>query len=850
MNVFHRVRVALHRTSARALILVGSLLTGCAQPTPPPAPPLTALPTTAAVHVDTAVPTDPAEGLARASLSVSTPSLAQSEVPLYETLEIRFDVAGSTATNLDFPYDPDPPPGLIGRVGITVEGLFLPPGEMDWARAIVQPAFRYQSYRSLRDGSGVEALVPVDRPIWLLRFAPTRVGTWQMKVRSQDAGVCPEGSLTCDHWAESSVASFSAIAPLPGRHGFIQVSERDPRYFEYTDGTLFRVAGFQEALGIDSDVDGLFANYSDNGVTLLRGWMSATSVFSRGYSQWAAWTGSELDWNSPLPGHDVSARLDAGSPTACMFQGFGESARAAFFAGRTYQLTVRARLAGVDAAHDPARPFGLVVRLGGWPKDRCDTSEASDVVLSPYWTGDGQWADYSATFQLDRDVVLNGSTYLTVALENASAGAAYIDSVVVTEDPGGPNVLPHGNLNDHLGFDQAASWRWDQVLKSAQAHGLALKLVVMEKQDSILGYIRPDGTVASERDDANFYGLAGQETKVRRLQEYFWRYLTARWGSSPAVHSWELVNEGDPFNGNHYDLANAFARAVHATDPNRHMVTTSFWHSFPVDEFWGHPAYPDIDYADFHAYVDTTWLTPDDFSDRALSAGCGVDVDCFKRALVNDSALYHLTHSEAVEQAALPKPVVRGEGSLTLPGSQQVSDPDLMRDIHGVWLHKLLFAQLDAGGLQELYWYNDEMRANNLYGVFTRYRDFLEGVDLNAGGWRAVEWREPDERLRVVGQFNPEWGRAAVWIDNAAQTWRSVVDGRVPTAVTARVSLAGFNPGARLRIQWWDLCSGESPDCRITLGREELVSADGAGSVALDVRELVTDLGIKIEPVS
>ncbi len=835
----------------RPLMLAAILMAGCAQPAPPSPPTsqsATIVSTLTAVPGTTRTEPDAPSVTPSIGLSISAPRLDATSVPMYEAAQIAFDIAGTVASNLDFPYDADPPPGLAGRVGITVEGLLLPPGETDWTQAVIQPAFRYQDYRSVTSASAVEAVTPVGQPTWLLRFAPTRVGDWQVKIRAQDATVCPEGVEPCDMWVESTATSFTAGDPLPGRHGFIQVSARDPRYFEYSDGSLFRVAGFQDELGIDTDVDATFAKYASNGITLLRGWMSATSVFSRGYSQWAAWTDSELDWNVPVPGHDVSARLDAGSPTACMFQGFGESARAAFYGGRTYQLTVRARIDAVSAPRDFGRPYGLVVRLGGWPKDRCDAPQAGDVLLSPYWVGDGVWADYTATFQLDHDIVLDGSAYLTVALENATAGAAYIDSVVVAEQPGGPNVLPHGNLNDHLGFDQAASWRWDQVLNSAAMHGLALKLVVMEKQDSILGYIKPDGSIAPERDDANFYGLAGQETKVRRLQEYFWRYLTARWGASTAVHSWELLNEGDPFNGNHYDLANAFARAVHATDPNRHLVTTSFWHSFPVKEFWGNAAYPDIDYADFHAYVDTTWLTPDDFTDSALSAGCGVDVDCFKRALVGDSALYHLAHSAAVEQAGLTKPVIRGEGSLTLPGSQQVSDPDLMRDVDGVWLHKLLFAQLDAGALQELYWYNDEMRAHDLYGIFGRYRDFLDGVDFNAGGWRAVELSQPDERLRVVGQFKPDQNRAVLWIDNAAHTWRAVVNGQPPAAVTTSVSLSGFTPGSTLRVQWWDLCSGQAPTCRIGIQREQRLQVDGTGSIALDVGGLASDVGVKIDP--
>ncbi len=823
---------------------------GCARARVPTATPAPISPVTTQVLQPTSLPQTPegapspaAPGPAFTPLTLSTPAVA-----VYDPVEIAFGIAGSAATRPDFPYDPSPPPGLDGRVGITVEGQFLPPGESNWARAISQPAFRYQAYDRLEDATGVEALFPVGEPGWRLRFAPTREGRWQARVRAQDAAVCVEGLVPCPHWNLSETVAFEVGPPRPDNHGFIRVSAADPRYFEYSDGTFFRVSGFQEAIGTSTDVDALFAEDAAAGVTLLRSWMSATSVFSRGIAQWSAWANSELDFGVHAPGKDLSARLDAGTPTACMFQGFGESARPAFFAGQPYSVRVHARLVGVTAPRDPAQPFGLVVRLGGWPKELCATVEPNARYLSPYWSGDGDWADYTAEFSLPEDVVLNGAAFFTVALENATSGAAYIDSVTVTTGVGGANVLPHGDLNDHLGFDQAASWRWDRIIDSAAAHGIALKLVVLEKQDEILGRFRLDGTIADARDDANFYGLPGQPSKVRRLQEYYWRYLTARWGYSTAVHSWELLNEGDPFNGNHYDLANAFARAIHDQDPNRHLVTTSFWHSFPVREFWGNPQYPDVDYADFHAYVDTTWLTPEALGDTTLTAGCGADADCFRAALTGDSALFHLTHDRAVAQAGLRMPVVRGEGALTLPGGGQVSDPDLLRDVNGVWLHKLLFAQLAPGALQELYWYTDEIRANGLLGVYWRYRDFLDGVALNSGLWAAADASVQGDAVRVIGQVERGTDRAVLWIDNPADTWRAGVAGRTPPALDAQVRVGGFTPGATLGLTRWNLCSGAAPTCQVMVEQRESVTADTAGVVTIDVRALVADIGIRIEP--
>src|SRR5262249_58347877 len=71
---------------------------------------------------------------------------ASAAVAQYDKLELRLALAGSVASAPELPYDPAPPPGLAGRVGLTVEGLFLPPGAADWGAALVQPAFLYQDY--------------------------------------------------------------------------------------------------------------------------------------------------------------------------------------------------------------------------------------------------------------------------------------------------------------------------------------------------------------------------------------------------------------------------------------------------------------------------------------------------------------------------------------------------------------------------------------------------------------------------------------------------------------------------------------------------------------------------------
>ncbi|MGB3699961.1 MAG: hypothetical protein WA997_01720, partial [Anaerolineales bacterium] len=164
---------------------------------------------------------------ASSALLINGVSQSSSTVPLYDKLEVRFNINGTVAENLQWPYDPDNISGLTTKIGITVDGLFLPPGENDWANAVVIPAFLYQPTvidRSVTaDNANSEWIYPKGDAYWVLRFSPKEKGTWQYKIRAQDDSNYPD-------WSESDPKSFNAINAREGVHGFVQVSTRDPRY--------------------------------------------------------------------------------------------------------------------------------------------------------------------------------------------------------------------------------------------------------------------------------------------------------------------------------------------------------------------------------------------------------------------------------------------------------------------------------------------------------------------------------------------------------------------------------------------------------------------------------------------
>jgi hypothetical protein len=88
----------------------------------------------------------------------------------------------------------------------------------------------------------------------------------------------------------------------------------------------------------------------------------------------------------------------------------------------------------------------------------------------------------------------------------------------------------------------------------------------MEKNDMVYLKLKDDGSFVTNGQPANrdgFYGDGRQVNKTRWLQKALFRYLQARWGYSPSIHSWELTNEGDPNNPNHYILADEMGKDFH-----------------------------------------------------------------------------------------------------------------------------------------------------------------------------------------------------------------------------------------------------------------------------------------------
>ena len=145
-------------------------------------------------------------------------------------------------------------------------------------------------------GLGSERIVPQGKPLWCVRFAPSRPGKYTYTLTARDA----YGET---RWGP---AGFTALPPLS--HGFVRVAASDPRFFEFTDGTPYFPIGHNARSPFDTRLDQqfpwtrrspegstvyarYFGNMQKNGETWAEIWTAAWSLGLEWNDQWAGYHG-------------------------------------------------------------------------------------------------------------------------------------------------------------------------------------------------------------------------------------------------------------------------------------------------------------------------------------------------------------------------------------------------------------------------------------------------------------------------------------------------------------------------------------------------------------------------------
>ena len=810
-------------------------------------------------------------------------SYSGSQVPKYEKFEITFQVS-TTSQNPYVPYDNAPPPGVTPALGVTVNGLFLPQGQTDWTKAYVQPAFYYQDF-DYQQISGKDYFYPKNDFSWRVRFAPTQTGTWNYKLKMQDSAGTYETPT-----ATSFIVSENTDSVHSTRKGFIRVSQTDPRYFEYEDGTFFPATGTNmtwKMIDWDSPVknnSGTMSSLGSNGMQFIRFWLSDWGIWGPRQGLWSGMFWQNLDFNADelgvwptdtRPGSDVAFHL-VGHWQPCIVLGLGGSYKEAPAVKKntTYKVLVRYRIP--QALPQPNGAF-TVKMSPSWigPPDCASSTVAHPAIISATETGSttGQWKVASGTFTTDS----TGAAYkpmdrLYLTLENVNDSGSYaanIDRIEVREVLPGQTcdkAVGEGNLMDisngncgvniissswaalHQTVDQKYAISFDKVLDLAKQNNVYLRPVILDKNTSIFNFMNPNGTMMNNDNfpgNDHFYGDYRTMTKVRWHHQTWWRYLQARWGYSTNIHSWELLNEGADGDSRHWTQADEFAKYMHQFTPNHHMANTSTDKNFPGFEFWANPNYPNIDFADVHAYISTGFLGS-------------------KSIHESDAAAFHIDYATEVRSTLnaaardnnVPnKPVVRGETGIDT-ASQQAEQSGISSDTRGVWLHTLLWSGLNNYPMMEQYWWQENTFSKpgpdgqtGLFEVYKYYYDFLKNIPLSNGKYGdAGATSNNNTNLRVIGQKDITNGRAHLWVQNKNFTWKNVVNGTNNyNGISGTVTIPGFvnHKGTSLPVEWTTFTAQGLPTITtssVSVGND----TNGTITLSLPVGSTVTDAGIKI----
>jgi hypothetical protein len=627
------------------------------------------------------------------------------------------------------PYDPE-------EVALSLE-VTTPSG----AKLNV-PAFFEQPYERLlldRSGRKAEWLYPTGQPCWRVRYTPVEVGKHlAAAVLQEPAGV----------HRSAPVALECVVAP--GR-GFVRVSKQDARFFELDDGSPFfpigqNVAFIGESQHLDTErAREVFRKMAAQGANFARVWACAEDwalAIEAKRSAWGrSWGGKTPLVPTPQDGRDDTNRL-------CIGLGGAQPA----------QVTV-----------SPTRPLavkpGVTYRLSG----AVMTEAGSGLTIEPA-TGAAsarlgsdtprQWKVFAHTFETGANQRWLGE----LRLRCSGGGSVWLRDLSLREAGGGPELLGEADPNRLVRglYHQHDSQVLDQIVEAAAQHGIYLQLCLLTR-DLYRPFLRDPQSPE--------YRAA-----VSDAQKFF-RHAVARWGYSPQVFAWEYFNENDP------NLpSELFHREVgfflEATDPYRHLRTTSGWG--PAPRHWQHPQ---LDMADLHWYLRP--VSKPDWRDEV--------------AAILDRAALLRSH-------ATNKPALLGEFGLA--DDKWGRSPYMPRDKAGVHFRQALWASAFAGlSGTAMFWWWETLDQNDLYPHYRPLANYLAGVPFTTAAFQSLTL-STEKQARVLAWRGRD--QACLWIHHPQATWWNAVaeNKPVPHSPEDALTLAGLAPG-NYDVEWWDTKSGQ-----------------------------------------
>ncbi len=368
------------------------------------------------------------------------------------------------------------------------------------------------------------------------------------------------------------------------------------------------------------------------------------------------------------------------------------------------------------------------------------------------------------------------------------------------------------NFYEGIGrYNLRNAWKLDWILEHSEALGIYIQLLIVnhgscstfcDQEWNDNPYNRKNGGFLDSPDD--FF----RDPEARRLFQQRLRYIVGRWGYSPNIFAWELLNEMNLVgaSGAFYqtpgfrDWYQVMIDYLKETDPWGHLVTGHYTILYDSDVF----KLPEVAYTLTNAY----------YGGRNGLA-----------ATLSNAARF-------LER--FDKPHFVSEYG----GSSGGGDEDLLKaDLHnGLWIgYHLPFAA------PPLFWWHNFIEEQNLFFHYRALANYAAGEDRSLEKLVPARVALNGEGVEKTASFCLKGSRRAfIWFYDQGQLSRLPAEDGLPFFKQARASLEGLESGD-YRLEFWDTYRG-------VIFEERRVK--GQGRLEFDLPPVNRDFAVKIKPLS
>jgi hypothetical protein len=347
-------------------------------------------------------------------------------------------------------------------------------------------------------------------------------------------------------------------------------------------------------------------------------------------------------------------------------------------------------------------------------------------------------------------------------------------------------------------YDLKEARRLDDLLAAAEANGVRINLCLSSHGDLVdfwgdSPYNQANGGPCARPQD--FFTDSKARAQFRRLLSY----VAARWGSSPALLSWELMNEADLARYDSDEHVIAWHREMSAhlrtADIHNHLITTSLTRADFRPDLWRDP---NIDFISVHVY--------------------GNDVS-------------NVVYGILSPFNTIKKPVLLAEFGGGWRPQDDIPDKDGARLQAALWLT----ACSPCCGAALPWWWDTYIEARNLYPVFSAASRFIHNDDRRE---RFGEWvrKTYSEGIEVNGVMDNQGARLYVhrpgWTKAPETRGASLIEAALPLEVN------GLTDGD-YRVEFWDAREGAA------FSSLDVAAKEGRLQLQLPVHK--DEFGIKVD---